>query len=658
MCVLDSHILTFENLSPYVASERCPDAAPSLLDGDAQTPVSTCTDQIPGRSAALTDHSIGRWLPERLSSGTSPPTLCSHNMLPLRLFFLGTLLGTTVTLASTLPFQNLGLNVVGFADEPRDWLVLDRKGTTLDRTVKHEGAFSLKLKAVSSGQLAGISWNAKPWRGQTVVLSGWFKSRQSQATFLFETCPTESCPGDGHTPLSGTHDWTNFSLTLQIPQTAEMLAVGIRVSSGTLWLDDLSLTANGQPIAEAPPFMGPDATELAWLKDNSQPLRTETAAPDQSSADDTDLAPLGAVVGHARLIGLGEGTHGTHEFFTLKQRMVQYLVKRQGIRVFALEANAALADTVNAYIQGGPGKPESLLAGTVWHTEEMLNLLKWMRLYNKTTQNKLILTGFDLGFNSNLSELNVIQELVATVEPTYLSKVQDLLTSMSRDYYYTYAPINANKTANYQADRTMAETILLHFEHQKALYQHMLSVEQYQLLLRYVTRVWQFTGMPLYGPYTYRDRMMARNLEAIAHQYPGKKIVVWAHDVHVGRFPGRMGELLTQDLGAQYAVIGTMFGSGRYTAGPGIGQPLVEGNLAPPMYLGSIEQAFSQVGAPFFLDLRTTRSLPAAWLNREQDMRVTIGTSVAPFDVVRGNLAHLFDAVAFVPFSTSSKLLK
>jgi erythromycin esterase len=405
--------------------------------------------------------------------------------------------------------------------------------------------------------------------------------------------------------------------------------------------------------------MGPDAEGLAWLKDNAQPLRLDLPDPNVVSTDDADLAPLGAVVAHARIVGLGEGTHGTHEFFTLKRRMVQYLVETQGFRVFALEANAALADAANRYIQGGPGQPEFLMAGTVWHTEEVLGLLKWMRLYNETAQEKLTFTGFDLGFNSGLTELNVIQEVVAKVEPAYLSKIQHLVTDLYRDYYSTYAPIDPNKTVNYQEDRKMAEMLLLHFQHQASSYKKALSVAEYDTLLRYARRVWQFTGMPIFGPYEYRDRMMARNLEDIARQYQGQKIVLWAHDLHVGRLPGKMGELLSQDFGPQYTAIGTLFGSGDYTAGPTLGQAVEEGNVAPPMYPGSVEQAFSQVGGPFFLDLSKARSVPAAaWLNSVQDMRITIGTVAAPFQIVRYNLAHLFDAVAFVPVGTSSKLLK
>ncbi|GGR37554.1 erythromycin esterase family protein [Deinococcus ruber] len=568
------------------------------------------------------------------------------------LWFLSALL--TSAAATNLPFQNLQLDTPGFPGQPRDWVASDRVATQLDTTLKHGGSASLRIDASAAPQLVATGWEAAPWRGQRLQLSAFIHTQPDQAAqgvLTFGPCTSLPCPAGAQVTISGPHhlDWIQMTVPFHVPSTAQHLSVVLTVSSGTLWLDDLSLTANGRPVVEAAPFLGPDAHQLTWLKTHVHPIRT--AAPPQ---DDSDLAPVGPLVGDAPIVGLGEGTHGTHAFFTLKTRLVQFLVQRRGFRIFAIEESPALVDAVNSYLQRGQGAPEALLYGSVWHTQEMLALLKWMRMYNTTAAQKLTFTGFDL--RSTLPELTTLQELVTKAEPAYLQQLQQLRDGLSTAPYVTYGPIDPHKQPVYQANRALAATVLLHLQHQQRAYRRVLSAPQVETALLYARRVWQFTGMPLFGPYDYRDQMMARNVEDLARAHPGQKLILWAHDIHVGRLAGRMGEVLSRDLGAKYVPIGTLFNDGTYSAIPGAGHALVEGNVAPPMYVGSLEQAFAQVGGPFFLNLRTVRTAPeAAWLNTPQDVRF-IGQSAAPQETDRENLAHLFDAVVFVPHSTSSLL--
>lgn len=120
--------------------------------------------------------------------------------------------------------------------------------------------------------------------------------------------------------------------------------------------------------------------EQAWLRAHAHPISSAAAEP----AFD-DLAAFGQIVGDARVVGLGEGTHGTHEFFAIKARLFRYLVREKGFTVFAIEANQPEAERVNAYIQGEPGDARELIAGMgfwIWNTEEVLHLVEWMRDHN------------------------------------------------------------------------------------------------------------------------------------------------------------------------------------------------------------------------------------------------------------------------------------
>jgi erythromycin esterase len=83
------------------------------------------------------------------------------------------------------------------------------------------------------------------------------------------------------------------------------------------------------------------------LKHQISPLATT-----DSDAPLTDLTPLDSIVGNAQIVGIGEATHGTHEFVTMHDRMIRYLVTERGFRVVGLEAPAAMVVGIDRYVQG------------------------------------------------------------------------------------------------------------------------------------------------------------------------------------------------------------------------------------------------------------------------------------------------------------------
>ncbi|MCH7872711.1 MAG: erythromycin esterase family protein [Planctomycetes bacterium] len=74
-----------------------------------------------------------------------------------------------------------------------------------------------------------------------------------------------------------------------------------------------------------------DAAVTRWVKANAVKLDTVEAGHGFA-----DMQPIKAMVGSARIVGLGEATHGTREFFQLKHRMVEFLVEEMGFTIFAI----------------------------------------------------------------------------------------------------------------------------------------------------------------------------------------------------------------------------------------------------------------------------------------------------------------------------------
>jgi erythromycin esterase-like protein len=112
-----------------------------------------------------------------------------------------------------------------------------------------------------------------------------------------------------------------------------------------------------------------------------------------------DMQPLKQVVGDARIVALGEATHGTREFFQLKHRMVEFLATQMGFTIFGIEANMPEAYKLNDYVLHGTGDPVALIKGMyfwTWDTQEVLAMVKWMREFNASGKGKIQFTGFDM----------------------------------------------------------------------------------------------------------------------------------------------------------------------------------------------------------------------------------------------------------------------
>jgi erythromycin esterase-like protein len=106
------------------------------------------------------------------------------------------------------------------------------------------------------------------------------------------------------------------------------------------------------------------------------------------------LDAMAPYISNAHIVGLGEATHGSHLQFAMKVRLIQYLTEGQGYRVFVIEAPKPSADKVDDYIQTGEGSPRNLVTNLQywpWKTQEIVDLVEWMRFYklNHTANDKI-----------------------------------------------------------------------------------------------------------------------------------------------------------------------------------------------------------------------------------------------------------------------------
>ncbi|UCF65398.1 MAG: erythromycin esterase family protein, partial [bacterium] len=180
------------------------------------------------------------------------------------------------------------------------------------------------------------------------------------------------------------------------------------------------------PSVTAPPVQEPNEI-THWLQENAIKL-----ASTEPQANYDDLMPLKDLIGDAQIVALGSATLGTHEFFTIQNRLLDFLARELNFNVVVLDVNMPEAEIMNDYIQEGLGKPRELLGIFYkWNysCEEMLDIIYWMRNYRHNAG-----TTGSLDFKGVLARypLYAMYQVVQ-----YLSQV-DTTAALNADSLYLY----------------------------------------------------------------------------------------------------------------------------------------------------------------------------------------------------------------------------
>lgn len=137
---------------------------------------------------------------------------------------------------------------------------------------------------------------------------------------------------------------------------------------------------------------------VQWLKKNSLPLNTVN-----SQGNISDLLPFREIIGPAKLVGLGEATHGNKEFAQIKDRMLRFLIEEMEFDGIIVEVSEEPARNIDKYIKTGKGNPRKLLSELgywITRTQEVLYMIEWMKSYNaKSSNRQLSFYGCDISID-------------------------------------------------------------------------------------------------------------------------------------------------------------------------------------------------------------------------------------------------------------------
>ena len=315
----------------------------------------------------------------------------------------------------------------------------------------------------------------------------------------------------------------------------------------------------------------------AWLQDNAIPIATVEAG---SGCD--DLVRLGEIIGEARIVALGAATCGTHEFFTMKHRLLEYLVEELGFNTLAIEANWGDTDLINHYIHTGEGDAAQLLAdlGERWNTQEMLDVIEWMRAHNQEPGDapQVSFYGFDLG--NPLPSMDHVVAYLQQVDADEAARADSLYDCFReyQDNWVMYSPF-VNPRSRDCADNVQQVSSALFSQSDE--YIAASSQDEYAFALQSARIVVQAETFyrTLYSEI--RNHGMARNVTWLLEQAgPDNKLILWTHNFHVADtcyevdFPSyypsdsypSMGSHLDETYGKDLFRIGFAFSAGQVNA--------------------------------------------------------------------------------------------
>ncbi|MFD3942120.1 erythromycin esterase family protein [Streptomyces sp. NPDC058579] len=424
----------------------------------------------------------------------------------------------------------------------------------------------------------------------------------------------------------------------------------------------LAATPLAAPAASAAPAAGGTSPASAATNREAAVVRSlERAAHPLRSPEpggrSGDLRALSTMVGEAKVVGLGEATHGSHEFFAMKERVFRHLVEKRGFTTFALEMSWSAGLRIDEYLQGGPGDPRGIaretLAGSPWERSEFVSLIGWMRAYNdRHPDHRVHFMGDDLGapkLGDHVFER--VLSSVRTTRPEALPRLTELyagLRPFDDIFGYLRKPV-AEREEN--AARAQEALDLIAEDQEGGGDAHAWTVQH----ARNIAQTFAFATVDLADPASVtaaerlRDQAMADNV-LWWHRQTGHKMLLSAHNGHVGylsthpdMYPRTQGAVLRDSLGRDYAAIGFSFAGGSFltkdTSLDGDWRPVT----VPAARPGMNEHILDRVAyRDFYLDLRTAPGAARAWLDRARPVH-DAGSTFTPDPLPTLALGRAYD---------------
>ncbi|WP_339848526.1 erythromycin esterase family protein [uncultured Dokdonia sp.] len=360
--------------------------------------------------------------------------------------------------------------------------------------------------------------------------------------------------------IRGTSDWKEYSIKLPYPSNAKAIYVGgILGKKGVAWFDDFKVSIDGKDIQEL------KETKMLTLENyNSNELESALSKASKKldfSSEEilrNSLDPLIEKIGNKKIVAIGESTHGTSEFYRIREIITKRLIKEKGFSVVVLENPYDDIEILNKDLDKRP--LDSLMRKhlfSIYQTQEMKSFLQWYK--DNKTQYNIKFKGCD---DSYWVFYDLLKDNINPKNDKILNKLlQELESNIAK-----------SSTDNLKKE----------YKINNSIYNNILEIENYLESTKKITKSIReilFNGKNTYinyvniknqKPFQSRDEIMADRISFLAKN-SDKKIIVWAHNAHISNEIitdneiGIMGRDLKKDFNQEYYTIGLTTLKGNYS---------------------------------------------------------------------------------------------
>jgi erythromycin esterase-like protein len=337
-----------------------------------------------------------------------------------------------------------------------------------------------------------------------------------------------------------------------------------------------------------------------------------------------DVEPLLERIGDARIVLLGEASHGTAEYYDWRRRISQRLISEQGFSFIAVEGDWPDCYRVNRYVKHRPGAGgdarEVLHAFGRWPTwmwanEEVVDLAEWLREHNAAVAEERKVGFYGLDVYSLWESMDAVQAYLARTDGSALAAAQQAFLCFEP---YDYDAQQYARAASWVPDSCEEEVVglLAEIRRQAPRYDHdgreaYFDAEQNALVAKNAEAYYR-TMVRGDNSWNVRDKHMVETLNRLLELHgPTSKGIVWEHNTHIGdaRYTDmaaagmvNVGELVRKQHPPEDVVlVGLSCHRGHVIAGDEWGAPMRR-MIVPPARRGSWEDVLHQaIGADSLL---------------------------------------------------------
>ncbi len=342
--------------------------------------------------------------------------------------------------------------------------------------------------------------------------------------------------------------------------------------------------------------------------------------------DAGDYDPLLRWIGDRRLVLIGEASHGTHDFYRERARLTRRLIEEKGFNFIAIEGDWPDAYRIHRFVRGtGADRTAREALGDftrfpswMWRNMDVLAFIDWLREYNQRLPRLEQRTGF---YGLDLYSLHSSMKAVLD----YLDKVDPEGAARARYRYACFDQFGEDTqaygyAANFGLTRTCEDEVIGQLVEMRRRSAELASrdgrvepedfffAEQNARLVKNAERYYRTMFAGRAESWNVRDRHMAETLDLLMQHRPQAKVVVWAHNSHLGDARAtemaamgeiNLGQLTRERYGGDTFLLGFTTYSGEVTAASAW-DGLAERKSVRPALERSYELLFHQTGIPAF----------------------------------------------------------